>query len=209
MKSQVNYIVGIDEAGRGPLAGPVAVGAVIVSPQFDRALVSAIKNKDSKKLNPQKRGIWFAKMEAWKKEGLIDFHVALVDAEIIDQKGISFAITSGIASCLKKIKAKAEHTILLDGSLRAPRRFPFQKTIIRGDEKEYQISLASIAAKVLRDRKMEELSEQYPAYGFEVHKGYGTRDHRMMLKKYGPSEIHRMSFLKRILVTHNEGKAAR
>ncbi|MCC2631075.1 MAG: rnhB, partial [Candidatus Paceibacter sp.] len=85
---QTFSVIGIDEAGRGPLAGPVAVGAVLVMPGFDTALVAPIKNKDSKKLNHQKREIWFKKMQQWKRDGLIDFHVALVSHTIIDTKGI-------------------------------------------------------------------------------------------------------------------------
>lgn len=200
MKAKRDYIVGIDEAGRGPLAGPVAVGAVLIHPHFDAKLVLPIKNKDSKKLNPQKREIWFNKMLQWRKDGLIDFHVALVSEKIIDTQGISVAIKKGIEECLKKINAyDIDCQILLDGSLHAPREFIFQKTIIKGDEKEYPISLASIAAKVMRDRKMELLSIKYPEYAFEVHKGYGTYEHRKLIRKFGPSKIHRQSFIKRIL----------
>jgi ribonuclease HII len=104
----------------------------------------------------------------------------------------------GIAKCLKKIKADVTNNILLDGSLRAPQEFHFQKTIIKGDEKEYSIGLASIAAKVIRDRKMEDFALKYPQYGFDIHKGYGTVEHRKSIKKHGPSEVHRKSFLKNI-----------
>lgn len=200
MKTKRAYVIGIDEAGRGPLAGPVAVGAVLIATHFDPVLVEAIKNKDSKKLNHQKRELWYAKMEEWKRDGLIDFHVALVSEKVIDTQGISFAIKKGIAECLKKIKAKdVDCEILLDGSLHAPKEFIFQKTIIKGDEKEYPISLASIAAKVIRDRKMEKLSIKYPHYGFEIHKGYGTSEHRKLIRKFGPSGVHRMTYLKAIL----------
>ena len=89
--------------------------------------------------------------------------------------------------------------VLLDGGLKAPREFIYQKTIIKGDEKELSISLASIAAKVTRDAYMTKLAKKYPAYGFEIHKGYGTKKHREAIKKHGPSEVHRMSFLGRIL----------
>jgi ribonuclease HII len=200
MKSKRAYVIGIDEAGRGPLAGPVAVGAVLIAPHFDPILVADIKNKDSKKLNHQKRELWYRKMEEWKSAGLINFHVALVSERVIDTQGISYAIKKGMAECLKKIKAKdIDCQILLDGSLHAPKEYIFQKTIIKGDEKEYPISLASIAAKVIRDRKMEKLSAKYPEYGFEVHKGYGTSEHRKLIRKFGPSEVHRRSFLKAIL----------
>jgi ribonuclease HII len=138
-------------------------------------------------------------MEAWQKAGIIRFHVALISHTVIDTKGISPAIKKGIAECLKKLNA-SEHDceILLDGSLKAPQEFIFQKTIIKGDEKEYPIGLASIAAKVIRDRKMEQYAMKYPEYGFDVHKGYGTDSHRKMIKKHGPSKIHRRSFLKNI-----------
>jgi ribonuclease HII len=201
MQTKAQFIVGIDEAGRGPLAGPVAVGAVIVSKDFDIKLVAKIKNKDSKKLNPQKREVWFSQIKQWKKEGLLNYHVALVSNTIIDTKGISYAIKKGMSTCLKKLQARnATCAILLDGSLYAPKEFRNQQTIIKGDEKHFQISLASIAAKVLRDRKMEQIAVRFPLYGFEVHKGYGTVDHRKMLKKHGISKIHRKSFLKRIMM---------
>jgi len=208
MQTNLKFIVGIDEAGRGPLAGPVAIGAVIVKKDFNAKLVAAIKNKDSKKLSHQKREIWFEQIKKWKKEGLLNYHVALVSNTIIDTEGISYAIKKGMAECLKKVMnqkgsgkkiLESECLILLDGSLYAPKEFLNQKTIIKGDEKHFQIGLASIVAKVTRDRKMEQMAEQFPEYGFEVHKGYGTDLHRKMIKKHGASEVHRKSFLTRIV----------
>jgi len=200
MQTQTRFIIGIDEAGRGPLAGPVAVGAVLISPDFDPQLVLAIKNKDSKKLSAQKRELWYVRMIEWRKRGFLNFHVALVHEKIIDKYGITHAIKRGIDECLRKIKASTDHEIILDGSLRAPRKFIFQKTIIRGDEKEYPISLASIAAKVVRDRKMERLALKYPAYSFDIHKGYGTTLHRKLIRKFGLSNAHRKSFLKNLIL---------
>ncbi len=213
MSSTSHYIIGIDEAGRGPLAGPVAVGAVMIKKDFDSKLVAAIKNKDSKKLSHQKRELWFSQIKKWKKEGLLNYHVALISNTIIDTHGISYAIKKGMAECLKKLITESNNKktnvikkiefndieILLDGSLYAPKEFLNQKTVIKGDEKHFQISLASIAAKVVRDRKMEQIAVRFPEYGFEVHKGYGTDSHRKMIKKHGASAIHRMSFLKNIL----------
>lgn len=195
MAKKYTYIVGIDEAGRGPLAGPVAVGIAIVPKTFNKKLVKGIK--DSKKLTALGREMWFAKMQVWKKEGILNFHAALVSAKEIDAKGINLAIQKGILICLKKVGAHhLTCSVLLDGGLNAPEHFKTQKTIIKGDEKEPLISLASIAAKVTRDKYMHTLAKKYPQYGFEVHKGYGTESHRKAIKKHGISSVHRKSFLK-------------
>jgi ribonuclease HII len=192
--SSIKYIIGIDEAGRGPLAGPVAVGVVMASKHFDMQLLRGVR--DSKKLSEGQREAWFAKLKVWKKSGHINFAVALVGPQIIDEKGISFAIRRGLASCLRRLEADCQNcSVLLDGSLKAPKQFVHQKTIIGGDDKEPLISIASIAAKVTRDRKMKKLARQFPVYSFEIHKGYGTTMHRKALKKWGISEIHRRSFL--------------
>ncbi len=201
------YTIGIDEAGRGPLAGPVAVGAVIVGKDFHtnkehKKALREIKNKDSKKLSEGKREEWFRKIKDWKEAGELDFHVALVSNTIIDSKGISYAIKKGIAECLKKVMKQGEVEILLDGSLKAPPEFLFQKTIIKGDEKHFEISLASICAKVTRDSCMQKMAKKYPHYGFEVHKGYGTLLHRTLIKKHGIAKIHRQSFVKNVLTQH-------
>ena len=210
-KTQYSYIIGIDEAGRGPLAGPVAIGAVIWKKDFyknitkgDRNALLEIKNKDSKKLSPEQREVWFEKIKVWKEAGELDFHVALISNTIIDSKGISFAIKKGIQECLNKILSTSNINpdtclVLLDGSLKAPAEFLYQKTIIKGDEKEQVISLASIAAKVTRDKKMLELAKKYPNYSLEIHKGYGTTLHRNSLKKYGLSMVHRRSFCRNIM----------
>ncbi len=190
------YIVGIDEAGRGPLAGPVSVGVVIVKESFVKE-ISKLKNlHDSKKLSPQKRDFWYEKIEIMKKEGNIDFAVSLVDARVIDKKGISESIKMGIKRGLKKLSPKPEYTeIFLDGGLRAPKYFKKQQTVIKGDETVPIISLASIVAKVRRDRRMDALSLRYPKYDFHIHKGYGTKEHYKALKKHGFCDIHRRSFI--------------
>jgi len=193
-------IVGIDEAGRGPLAGPVAVGAVLF---LKRARFDFDGLTDSKKLTPSQREEWFRKMKDWQKEGKLRFAVSLVSNTVIDAKGIVPAINLGIERCLKKLKVDPKHThIFLDGGLKAPAQFLNQETIIKGDEKIPAISLASITAKVTRDRKMVTLSKIYPHYGFEIHKGYGTKIHADAIRKHGISKIHRKSFLKNFSQSH-------
>lgn len=208
----IKFLVGIDEAGRGPLAGPVAVGVVVVPAEWGgfggKNGVHGSKKihplfaeaRDSKQLSPAAREAIFKKLQAAKKDGLLDFSVTLVSAKIIDTRGIVFAIRRAMAKSLKKLSVPPHQTqVLLDGSLYAPEEFLFQKTIIRGDQSEPVIGLASIAAKVTRDRHMLTLARTYPGYGLEIHKGYGTAMHRQHIKKYGPSKIHRQSFLRGVL----------
>ncbi len=191
MKSH-KWHIGIDEAGRGPLAGPVSVGAVMVKSDFD---FSIFKNlKDSKKLSESKREEFF---EVINKK--IKYKVVMVSNKVIDKKGISFAIRFATKSLLKKLNPNIKNTkIFLDGSLKAPVEFT-QETIIKGDEKIPAISLASIMAKVTRDRYMKKISNKYPAFNFDIHKGYGTKRHIEAIKKHGPSELHRKSFISRII----------
>jgi ribonuclease HII len=191
----MSTIIGIDEAGRGPLAGPVAVGAVKVSENFDRSFFKGIR--DSKKLSEAERELWYALALEAKKRGELDFAVVLVSEKIIDKHGISYAIKRGIKRVLKKVSGEGNgEQIFLDGGLKAPEEFIHQLTIIRGDEKIPAISLASIMAKVTRDRLMVRISKKYPEFAFEMHKGYGTAIHRQAIIKYGSTEIHRKSFLK-------------
>ena len=193
------FLIGIDEAGRGPLAGPVAVGAVIVPRDFDWTLVAGAT--DSKMMTPKSREAIYATMCALRKEGKLDFAVAFSSASIIDTRGIVPAVQSALDRALAKItKAKPLCEVLLDGSLRAPEEFSNQKTIIRGDQSEPVISLASIAAKVMRDRLMVRMARSYPSYGFEIHKGYGTLAHRRAIQESGLCELHRESFCTRFLV---------
>ncbi len=198
----MKYFVGIDEAGRGPLAGPLAVGAVIFSKnskKFFTKELREIEGKDSKKLTLEQREFWFKKIKIWQKEGMLKYAVTLISADVIDKAGMSFAIKVAIKKCLTKIKADSHSClVLLDGSLKAPVEYKNQKTIIKGDEKEQIISLASIAAKVTRDKKMMIYAKLFPQYSFDVHKGYGTKLHRDLIKKHGPATIHRKSFLKNI-----------
>ena len=200
---RIDHEIGIDEAGRGPLAGPVAVGTVSFKTKDKSRLkrvFKKIRGKDSKKLTATDREKWFEIIKTEEEKGNLHFAVSFVGARMIDKKGIVFAIKIALTQSLKKIDANPKTTkILLDGGLHAPRRYQHQKTIIRGDESELSISLASIAAKVLRDRKMARLAQKCPAYGFDKHKGYGTKYHCRQILKHGTSHEHRTSFLTRIL----------
>ena len=201
---KMRYVVGIDEAGRGPLAGPVAVGAVLIPNPTTPELRHTSKNffksiKDSKKLSPSERELWFALALEARKEGVLDFAVSLVSEKVIDQKGIVFAVRLGIKRCLNKLEIDEERSqIFLDGSLKAPDKFIHQLTVTRGDEKIPIISLASIVAKVIRDKKMVRLSKKFPEFNFDMHKGYGTSLHRQAIQKFGSTVIHRQSFLTRL-----------
>jgi ribonuclease HII len=190
-------IAGIDEAGRGPLAGPVAVGVVSVPPSFNKKFFKGIK--DSKQLSAEERELWFELAREAKKKGELNFHTALVSEKVIDKKGIAYAIRLGIKRCLKSLGLSLDSQIFLDGALKAPAEFKHQLTVIRGDEKIPIISLASICAKVVRDRKMVKFSQKYPEYDFDLHKGYGTFVHRQAIQRYGLTELHRLSFLKNVI----------
>lgn len=193
-------IFGIDEAGRGPIAGPVAVGVFKskLNNKDVRKLIkkTKVKLQDSKKLTYNQREAWLEQIKKWKKEEKCDFAVTLVSEKIIDKYGIIFAINKALKISLYKLKPKVPSVILLDGGLKAPKEFYNQKTIIKGDEKEIPIMLASIVAKVTRDAYMEKQAELYPEYDFERHKGYGTPKHYLALKRYGLTPLHRKSFLR-------------
>lgn len=188
------FLLGVDEAGRGPLAGPVAVGIVSVPFGFDiRAAFPGVN--DSKQLSEEVRETIYKEMNVRAKAGDISFCVRLIGAKVIDEIGITRAVRKGVWSGVRRLAPEpAFARVLLDGLLHAPEEYE-QETIIKGDVLEPVISLASIAAKVRRDRLMKKLAETYPEYFFEVHKGYGTKKHYDALKKWGPSDIHRHSFL--------------
>lgn len=200
----MKWLIGIDEAGRGPLAGPVAVGVVRVSPDFDWDQIPGVN--DSKLLDEAKREAVYTLATDIKKAGDLHWSVAMVGPSSIDKKGIVPAIDLALRRALNKtIKGIEEEIavigeIRLDGGLKAPSKFLNQKTIIKGDQKEKVIGLASILAKVTRDRYLIKLSQQsqYSVYEFAKHKGYGTKKHRDIIKTYGLSDIHRLSFCRRL-----------
>lgn len=196
MRSRRTYTIGIDEVGRGPIAGPVAVGAFVFLRPGAKKMFRGVK--ESKQLSEAVRERWFANIEQAREGGLIDFRVTFQSEKIIDKKGLSYAIKTALLTSLYGLRiAPRSARVLLDGGLKAPANYENQKTIIKGDEKEMVIALASICAKVLRDRKMNMLAKKYPKYGFEKHKGYGTRAHYAAIGEHGMLGVHRRSFVKR------------
>lgn len=191
----MKYIIGIDEVGRGALAGPVTVAALALPSN------SKLKTKDSKKLSPKQREIWFKYI---KKHPKIFYAVVSASPKIIDKINISQAANLAATRALEKLISYSQFSIskckiVLDGGLylRVDPRIYLRlsaSTIIKGDEKIPAIALASIVAKVTRDRLMTRLHKKFPIYNFQKHKGYGTKAHFRALKKHGPSSIHRRSF---------------
>lgn len=190
----MRFLLGVDEAGRGPLAGPVSVGVVAVPEGFDVAKEFPGVN-DSKKLSEKKREALYEMLAARAAHGDVHFAVEFETAATIDAEGIATAVRRALNRAVARLAPDAAFVhIKLDGSLRALPEYS-QETIIGGDALVPLISLASIAAKVERDRLMCKLAEEYPLYGFEIHKGYGTRAHYDALGEYGLCAIHRRSFI--------------
>ena len=190
--------MGIDEVGRGPLAGPVTVCVFKIDPRKYSTISFRANIRDSKQLSEKKRELYAAELKQLKKNKICDFATVSVSALKIDTRGISNAIKHALCVGLDKVCASAEDIILLDGGLRAPDHFTHQSTIIRGDEKELAIACASIIAKTTRDHYVKKIAKQYPGYGFESHVGYGTRKHRDAIRKYGLTAFHRKTFCKNI-----------
>jgi ribonuclease HII len=190
----MRFVIGVDEAGRAPLAGPVAVGVVRVPAGFDVAREFP-GVKDSKQMTALARERLYEKLEARAKAGDVAFRVAFGSKEEIDERGITIAVRRGVRRGVLALAREVEiEKVYLDGLLHAPREFA-QETIIHGDDLVPLISLASVAAKVARDRLMTRLATQYPAYKFEQHKGYPTKLHYQMLAEHGPCAIHRTTYL--------------
>ncbi len=192
------YIVGIDEVGRGPIAGPVMVGAFCVARKDTNTVLTDLEGiTDSKKLTEKRRELYVERIKALQKKGLVSIAIVGVSAAIIDAQGIVPAIKSALARTLRKLNINPEQVyVYLDGGLSAPKQYIHQETVIKGDSKIWQIGAASVVAKVLRDKKMIEYGKQYPGYGFEQHKGYGTKLHREMIKENGVTDIHRKTWIK-------------
>ena len=231
---EAKYIIGIDEVGRGPIAGPVAVCAFLmkdnsfIDERFPTCQTCGKlpKLRDSKKLSKKQREIWFEYLKVAKTEGFCDFAVSFVSSENIDKFGIAKCIQKALNESLAKVTSQemlfvrssdllaenyfsedgssarpsqkaspASFHVFLDGGLKAPKEFINQETIIRGDELHPVISMASIMAKVSRDRIMTNYAKEYPEYGFEKHVGYGTKAHYEAIKEHGQTSIHRKSFI--------------
>ncbi len=178
-----SVIVGIDEAGRGPLAGPVVSAAVILK---KNAIIKGLN--DSKKLTAKKREELFPEI----LENCLDYSISVVSHKTIDEINILNATRLANSLCIKSLKIKAD-IIVIDGRDKQFIRKEFL-TLTKGDLKMKSIAAASVLAKVFRDKIMEYYHAKLPKYGFQKHKGYGTREHRSNLKKFGLSEIHRKSY---------------
>ena len=179
-------ICGVDEAGRGPLAGPVCAAAVILPPELDIPGLN-----DSKKLTDKKRRELFPVI----KESALAYGIAFSSHEEIDQINILQATYLAMERAISQLSQKPD-LALIDGNRAKDFGLPV-KTVVHGDSLSASIAAASILAKVTRDDYMERMALEYPQYGFEVHKAYGTKAHYESLRQYGPSPIHRMTFLKK------------
>ena len=178
-------ICGIDEAGRGPLCGPVVAGAVILPKHCDILYIN-----DSKKLSEKMRDVLYDEI----RRGAVAWAVGIVEPSVIDEINILQATYLAMRQAIDKLKVKPD--ILLNDAVTIPGIEIKQVPIIKGDAKSQSIAAASIMAKVTRDRLMAEYDKQYPEYGFAKHKGYGTKAHIEALKEYGPCPIHRKTFIK-------------
>lgn len=225
LQMKTKWLIGIDEAGRGPLAGPVSVGVVLVPKNFDWKLIPGVN--DSKKLSAGKREAIFARTLELVAVGKLRYSVHMPSAKVIDRGGIVPAIRTAMAKSLAEVMSENPRVPLgrssrrdldkpepssrsrldvggvmvkLDGSLYAPAEFVHQETIIKGDAKEKVIGLASIMAKVTRDRYMEKVATKagYTVYGFARHKGYGTFAHRTAIAQNGLSTEHRVTYCRNI-----------
>lgn len=194
----MRYLIGIDEAGRGPLAGPVSVGAVIVPEKFD-VLRAFPDVRDSKVLSESVREAIYTELMARTKADDIRFCVRFSTHTYIDTFGISRAVQRAVWSGIRALAPEPRGVrILLDGLLHAPPSYE-QETIIRGDALVPLISLASVVAKVRRDICMRGFAKHFPDYGFELHKGYGTEAHRAAIQEFGLCDIHRVTYCSRLL----------
>jgi len=188
---QVSRVAGVDEAGRGPLAGPVVAAAAILPPRWvDAGLPAELAGlNDSKQLTETQRESFFAFLTSC---GAIEFGIAQVDAGVIDVINILQATHRAMNDALGQLKSLPPHA-LVDGRPVKTLRVP-QTAIVKGDARSYSIAAASVLAKVTRDRLMRAYAVQFPEYGFAEHKGYGTAKHLAAIAKHGACPIHRLTF---------------
>lgn len=189
-------VCGIDEAGRGPLAGPVYAAAVILPPD---CVIEGLN--DSKKLTEARREKLFDVIV----EKAVAYGIGSADEKEIDSLNILQATYLAMRRAVEALPVPCDYA-MVDGNRMPPLPVP-RETIVKGDAKSASIAAASILAKVSRDRVMMQYHEQYPAYGFNAHKGYGTRTHYAALEAYGPCPIHRLTFLKKFFQQQAERKA--
>ncbi|MBF8265396.1 MAG: Ribonuclease H [Dehalococcoidia bacterium] len=180
------FIAGLDEVGRGALAGPVGAGAVILPTNIDISLLDGVR--DSKELTPAQRESLSPRI----KKVALAFGIGMVSSEMVDEIGIVEATRRAMAQAIKKLGVSPE--FLLVDALKLPKILLPQKAIIDGDKLSLSIACASIIAKVARDHLMINVEKKYPGYGFARHKGYGTPEHLDCLERFGPCPIHRRTF---------------
>ena len=218
--AEFEWLIGVDEAGRGCLAGPVVAGACLLGRPFftsAEAIERSVAINDSKQLSAQARTTQFAVIKNLRDQGLLDFEVASGSVEEIEALNILGATRLAMKRAIEGLATRASSlelpTNTVDGPLfyktsklcilvdgRPLKPFPYAHTgLVKGDGKSLAIAIASIAAKVVRDREMTELAKAHPEYFFEKHKGYGTALHRTALRKHGALTIHRKLFLQKIL----------
>jgi ribonuclease HII len=193
LKNRIKYICGIDEAGRGPLAGPVVVASVIFT---ENNTIEGVR--DSKKLNEKQREILYEKIIA----NCIDYKIETIDNRTIDKINILSATMLGMEKCLTKL-ININFKLFIDGNYFKLRngihkKYDFE-TIVGGDDKIFEISCASILAKVTRDRLMKDYDNIYPQYLFAKNKGYGTPEHIERIREFGLCEIHRETFCRKFM----------
>ena len=191
------YSVGMDEVGRGPLAGPVTVcGVLWIGDVSERRVLEGVR--DSKQLSEKRREEWFERAVGL-RGGVLEYAVCSVSAGVIDAEGIAGALARAAGGVLEELGELGEISqVYADYGLPAGESYPVVH-LVKGDERHPLIALASVIAKVTRDREMRSLAEMCPHYGFERNKGYGTKEHRDALMVHGASSTHRMSFLGNIL----------
>lgn len=216
-RASPRYIMGVDEVGRGPLAGPVTVCALLMAHGAWRGAHGGRKLRDSKKLTPKQREAWFRWVKDERRKGNVFFAIASLSPRAIDRMNVTAAANLAAARAITNVLAVSKVPpkdvgVFLDGGLYPQLKTSAEggsasggknyklKTIIKGDETVPAISLASVAAKVTRDRYMVRLAKRIPGYGFEIHKGYGTRAHIAAIGKRGPSPHHRLTFLKKYAI---------
>ncbi|MDY0372866.1 MAG: ribonuclease HII [Acholeplasmataceae bacterium] len=186
-----HFICGVDEAGRGPLAGPVVAGAVILDPKHP---IDGLN--DSKKLSSSMRERLFQEIKKW----AIASAVAIVSPETIDQINVLEASRLAMMQAIRQLTIAPD--VVLSDFMELPELDVLVMSLVKGDSRSMSIAAGSILAKVTRDRLMEAWAVRYPEYGFAKHKGYPTKEHLAMLQRYGPCPIHRMSFKPVLLVTN-------
>ncbi len=187
-REEYGTVAGVDEAGRGPLCGPVAVASVILDPADRFEWLN-----DSKKVTEKRREVLYGQIT----ERALKWHVELIDNEAIDRLNILGATMLGMKRCAEAVMQSGEGIVLVDGN-RCPDTEVVCTPIVKGDANSASVAAASVLAKVTRDRFMRELAEEYPDYGFDVHKGYPTKAHYEAIKRYGVTPYHRLSFLKNL-----------